>query len=164
MNRILKFRAWNKRLGWQNPDKTKCQPVMEYDHFVIYPSTGLCEIPQGGWDLSGYTEVPDNFILMQFTGLHDKNGKEIYEGDVVEINDENDTYIREVKWEKGGYTFDIWEDFAPLISDEALTLEVIGNRFEHSHLLEVREKSTKASKNEEDAKKRFLKDLWFGGS
>jgi uncharacterized phage protein (TIGR01671 family) len=138
MNRILKFRAWNKRVGWQNPDKTKCQPVMEYDHFVIYPSTGLCEIPQGGWDLGGYTEVPDNFILMQFTGLHDKNGKEIWEGDVVSaLNGTNYT----VEWASAhsGYQWCL-VDAKGERSDyyggiDAEYVEVIGNRFEHPHLL-----------------------------
>jgi uncharacterized phage protein (TIGR01671 family) len=116
MNRILKFRAW---------DKAKKEWITDWQD-TIYP------------EIYGF-DGGNLFDVMQFTGLHDKNGKEIYEGDVVEINDGNDTYIREVKWEKGGYTFDIWEDFAPLISDEALTLEVIGNRFEHPDLLEKSE-------------------------
>jgi uncharacterized phage protein (TIGR01671 family) len=139
MNRRVKFRAYNlTQKKWLDESWSHIF-VGDGDTIVV----GKCPPDRRG----GYTwEQPPRFVfgydkieIMQFTGLHDKNEKEIWEGDVVEINDGNDTYTREVKWEKGGYTFDIWEDFAPLISDEALTLEVIGNKFEHPDLFEKSE-------------------------
>ena len=53
-------------------------------------------------------DVPE-CILMQFTGLHDKNGKEIYEGDVVEIryNDGTPAVLGTVRWSKWGCNFAI---------------------------------------------------------
>lgn len=60
--REIKFRAWNG-------------DAMEYGGFSVHASSGqIIAAPF-------ITRVTKDAPLMQFTGLHDKNGKEIYEGD-----------------------------------------------------------------------------------
>lgn len=104
MNRVIKFRAWDKN------KKEMFDPVGEMDL--------------------------NNDGVMQFTGLKDKNGKEIYEGDIVKDCSDSDL-VFEVKWDNdwAGYklpeSFD--EEYNYPISQ--ITLEVIGNIYENPELL-----------------------------
>jgi len=72
------------------------------------------------------------FNLMQYTGLLDKNGNEIYEGDIIKIT-LADRYInREVKFTNGSFKFGkerIWLDL------EEEFKEIIGNIYENQELL-----------------------------
>jgi uncharacterized phage protein (TIGR01671 family) len=94
--------------------------------------------------------------LMQFTGLKDRNGKEIYEGDIVlcqddancfpeEYNEEKDEYIPTGKYEvvyqadQGYAAFELkdspCEDMNALAYACANSIEVIGNIYENKELL-----------------------------
>lgn len=116
MQRPIKFRAWDKRF------KRMHSPFVELGtekYLANFPAP-LNEQP-----------LPQNTVLMQYTGLKDKNGKEIYEGDI--IND-GDGSIGKVEWRVSGFeqnminTTGWW-----VIQTEG---EVIGNIYEHPNLLE----------------------------
>ena len=92
----------------------------------------------GGWD--SYKVRDRELVLMQFTGLKDKNGKDIYEGDI--INDfgggEGSDRIGFVIFseEHGAFMFDGFCGYPYFVRhDMANECEVIGNIFENKELL-----------------------------
>lgn len=73
----------------------------------------------------------EDLVLMQYTGLKDKNGKEIYEGDIVNyFRDE----LAEVKFINGCFVIDskaYTDSFLGLMGD----IEVVGNIYENKEML-----------------------------
>ena len=123
--RELKFRAWDKK-------NSRMAQVYTLGLTGIEGST----INSGGELLSGCGK--ENIELMQYTGLKDKNGKEIYEGDIY-ITD----IIRRIG-EKIGVEMPVssekkqiveWQrcGFSPIEDEERI--EIIGNIYENPELL-----------------------------
>jgi len=81
-------------------------------------------------------------VLMQFTGLHDKNGKEIYEGDILTHNKFDEYYI--CKFEDGQFSYKEFDrhdkSYGNYYYMEQKELEryceIIGNIYENHELLE----------------------------
>jgi uncharacterized phage protein (TIGR01671 family) len=137
--REIKFRAWDKisKLMIQFDTPTRC---IEYGMLAWESSEfpGIGNLPGSYEYLMDDTEEgeEDPYIVMQFTGLHDKNGKEIYEGDVVAPEHESSGRAV-VEWREECASFEThWQDghFDHNCGTWEF-LEVIGNIYENPELV-----------------------------
>ena len=96
------------------------------------------------YDEIAFDEVPaSDFILMQSTGLLDKKGKEIFEGDIVKYESGCYTYTEEVAYNKIFAGFGVRDANANVIltfwvlaeNIDLSSLEVVGNIYQNPELL-----------------------------
>jgi uncharacterized phage protein (TIGR01671 family) len=80
---------------------------------------------------------PEKYEVMQFTGLHDKNGKEIYEGYIVHVKNikRNQLIGFDVGWACYGFVYNTGELMRKITPREMVRLEVIGNIYENPELM-----------------------------
>ena len=99
---------------------------------------GGCAL-QSGHSSNDFLVLPypsDDYVLMQYTGLLDKQGVEIYEGDIVKVHSYTVTGLGKVGFNKGSFVFNKFEYPTSQVLHSFSEIEVIGNIYEHSHLLD----------------------------
>lgn len=114
MERIIKFRAWDTEKG-----------EMTY-----------------GYDIASLLEGSDFFSLrfgrskvdwMQFTGIKDRKGKEIYEGDIYEVRNRGKVVVSVIAYSSHG--FEGFDEGIGFLKTETAYGEVIGNIYENPDLV-----------------------------
>lgn len=128
--RELKFRAWsNNAQKW-------CSRV-DYDG-AKEEWTGVVEVTdpeEKGKYIGEYVAGPEEALVELYTGLKDKNGKEIYEGDIVDYDDDGEC-IGVVRYDAPEFYLDAdATNWARMFLKGAPHQRVIGNIHENGDLL-----------------------------
>ena len=125
---IPKFRAW-----------TEEGKAMYYDVYPFKDGSLLLS-----YDEIAFDEVPaSDFIVMQSTGLTDKHGSEIFEGDIVKYEAGCNTVTEEVAYDKNFAGFGVRDADTDIIFTflqladvvDLISLEVVGNIYQNPELL-----------------------------
>lgn len=110
-------------------------PDSDYEYAIVHDGFSDWQMPR---DLEITPIRPET--VGEYTGLHDQNGKEIYEGDILQ-DEEGDLY--EVEFDDGQFQPVLRDGGAPVVSERIVDIadysSVIGNIWENPELLEARD-------------------------
>lgn len=132
MAMIPRFRAWDK----------KFKEMVQVDALVFEEQIIKATYKNG----NVAKEDLKNYVLMQSTGLTDKNGKEIFEGDIIAIDVEDiEMPINAKVFQNSKIGILMFHDFeenedvpmVELLEDDSVAFATIGNIYENPELLEV---------------------------
>lgn len=122
MNREIKFRVYDE-------DLKRMRYLNSSHDFICFDEKG------NGYYHNMQTGLGEWFSdLMQYTGLKDKNGVEIYEGDIIEYKDSIGKHIEEVKFDKGCFYAGLHGGSSTRVAPKLINArlsKVIGNVYEN---------------------------------
>ena len=131
---VPRFRAWEKT----------CKTMYEADDIVYidFEDKEIC-VKTLFFEKAARYDF-DDIVLMQSTGLKDKNGKEIFEGDILSIETDEENVRVEVSWDSKHALFlfeskkyDEKEPLSELLEDSSYPFKIIGNIHTNPELVEV---------------------------
>lgn len=126
MSREIKFRAWHKDL----------KKMFKIGQITLEKGTWYFE-PNDRDFIGMSIPFQPSFVLMQYTGLHDKNGKEIYEGDILKVYYKGMSEVGYVEYDNDYCEYKIIintdKDYFSLW--KSIDLEKIGNKYDNPELL-----------------------------
>lgn len=132
---IPKFRAWDS-----------AKKEMFKDTFAITESWQVVVVEQEDVVCPPDYVFVDYLVIMQSTGLRDKNGKEIFEGDILACKTDDEVINLNVFWDEEHALFmfeskkyNEQEPLAELVENNTYPFEIIGNIYENRELLEDKE-------------------------
>lgn len=122
--RIIKFRAWHttKKVMIPSDEMVRDQLTLLTDGRFINVSSESTRL----------SVIYDYILPLQFTGLLDKNGKEIYESDFVHFLG----YTGLVTFDNGQWVFELGDQGnTPVYNYDPKDMEIVGNLYQDVHLL-----------------------------
>ena len=119
----IKFRAWDNNL----------KEYLEYENYIFDPENG--DVLDYGWNDT--LTVNEDAIVEQYTGLKDKNGVKIFEGDIVRQQMRFDETNGFIFWEQEKARFSINLDgfITTITRPQEHSYEVVGNIHQNPELL-----------------------------
>lgn len=127
MSRPIKFRCWNEAVKLMYP----------LEHFGIAMNGDTLQLMPECEHYDKPFEVNNggSMVFMQFTGLKDRNGKDIYEGDIVIITGKGFRHTAIIEESENVRGFEILSELLRFKHGKDAEWEVIGNIYENSDLL-----------------------------
>ena len=123
---------------FKEPAPPQCfEKTLEDKYWIVYPNPRY--MPDWNLPYEMIRTDVDKETIGQHTGLTDKNGKEIYEGDIVKVFTNKEWRIGKIIYEHSRFTIDVTNnkelEYGRTSIIENLT-EVIGNIYDNKNLLE----------------------------
>lgn len=131
--REIKFRAWNK-----NDKRIFIDPQMIdfYNKKIGYMQYQTEYMPDTSYSIPVGFEEFEYSELMQYTGLKDEYGDEIYEGDIVTLHNSRYKVIFNMEQARFVLRDDKFEMEIPFTNNNNERMEIIGNIYENPELME----------------------------